>query len=268
MVISSAGIIFDVIRGMIQRSFGYATDDVRYAYAHVKESLMNVKYEKVVLILHSQGGISGSLIVDWLLDEIPQDFLQKLEVYTFANAANHFNNPYRSARELQWTLHKRQLSRPLNKCIRYIEHYANSRDYVSVCGVLNYIQLPPNRFMGRIFVREGSGHLLTQHYLDTMFPIGPDGQALEINDFMDSEVRFKEESTSKLSRHDEPRETLLYSLESTNGVLDGNILTDTDNPSSPVTVVPTSPDDPLAYPLKVKDLSRLWQYRNGRSPRS
>lgn len=34
------------------------------------------------------------MIVDWLLQEVPQDLLGKLEVYTFGNAANHFNNPH------------------------------------------------------------------------------------------------------------------------------------------------------------------------------
>jgi hypothetical protein len=35
---------------------------------------------KVVFILHSQGGIEGGMIIDWLLQEVPQDLLSKLEV--------------------------------------------------------------------------------------------------------------------------------------------------------------------------------------------
>jgi hypothetical protein len=34
------------------------------------------------------------MIIDWLLQEVPQDLLAKLEVYTFGCAANHFNNPH------------------------------------------------------------------------------------------------------------------------------------------------------------------------------
>lgn len=45
--------------------------------------------------MHSQGSIQGSLMLDWLLQELPQDLLSKLEIYTFGNAANHFNNPHR-----------------------------------------------------------------------------------------------------------------------------------------------------------------------------
>src|ERR1700712_1429614 len=81
----------------IQRNFCYSTQDVREAYASLKEALYNEKMDKVVFILHSQGGIEGSLIIDWLLAEVPHEYLRRLEVYTFGNAANHFNNPHRSS---------------------------------------------------------------------------------------------------------------------------------------------------------------------------
>ncbi|KAM0276389.1 hypothetical protein ACHAQH_006791 [Verticillium albo-atrum] len=91
----TSGIIFDVFECLIQRNFGYATYDVRMAYRILKEKLYDPKYSKVVFILHSQGGIEGGLVLDWLLQELPQDLLSKIEVYTFGNAANHFNNPHR-----------------------------------------------------------------------------------------------------------------------------------------------------------------------------
>ncbi len=91
----TSGIIFDVIECLVQRNFGLATRDVREAYKIVKEKLYNPGYTKVVFLLHSQGGIEGGLVLDWLLQELPQDLLSKLEVYTFGNAANHFNNPHR-----------------------------------------------------------------------------------------------------------------------------------------------------------------------------
>lgn len=86
------GILFDLIQCLIERNFCYATQDIRNGYETIKDNLMLRKYKKVVLVLHSQGGIEGGAIVDWLLDEVPQDVLQKLEIYTFGNAANHFNN--------------------------------------------------------------------------------------------------------------------------------------------------------------------------------
>lgn len=64
----------------MQRTFGYATDDVRLCYAAVKEKLYDPQYSKVVLILHSQGGIEGGMVLDWLLQEMPQDLLAKAEV--------------------------------------------------------------------------------------------------------------------------------------------------------------------------------------------
>lgn len=93
----TSGIIFDVIECLIQRNFSYATNDIRVCYSIIKDKLYDPQYSKVVFILHSQGGIEGGLVLDWLLQELPQDLLCKLEVYTFGNAANHFNNPFRTA---------------------------------------------------------------------------------------------------------------------------------------------------------------------------
>lgn len=90
------GVIFDVIECLVQRNLGYATNDVRVCYRIIKEKLYNPQFSKIVFILHSQGGIEGGLVLDWLLQELPQNLLSKLEVYTFGNAANHFNNPYRT----------------------------------------------------------------------------------------------------------------------------------------------------------------------------
>ncbi|KAL1876377.1 hypothetical protein VTK73DRAFT_9446 [Phialemonium thermophilum] len=89
------GIIFDVVECLVQRSFGFATSDVRICYSIIKEKLYDPRYSKIIFILHSQGGIEGSMVLDWLLQELPQDLLSKIEVYTFGNAANHFNNPHR-----------------------------------------------------------------------------------------------------------------------------------------------------------------------------
>ncbi|KAG7126722.1 hypothetical protein HYQ44_000442 [Verticillium longisporum] len=91
----TSGIIFDVFECLIQRNFGYVTYDVRMAYRILKDKLYDPQYSKVIFVLHSQGGIEGGLVLDWLLQELPQDLLSKIEVYTFGNAANHFNNPHR-----------------------------------------------------------------------------------------------------------------------------------------------------------------------------
>ncbi|KAL4786339.1 hypothetical protein BJX76DRAFT_124267 [Aspergillus varians] len=223
----SAGLVFDIVQCLIQRDLAFATQDVRDAYALLRAALLNPEYTKVVLIVHSQGGIEGGLIADWLLDEMSQDLLRKLEIYTFGNAANHFNNPYRAHQDTQKdffnavTPQSQQPTERNDNTILHIEHYANSKDFVSLWGVLNFTNIP-NRFMGQVFVRQGSGHMFNQHYLGTMFTVGPDRRVLESNTFMDTEI-------------DVPG-------------------TGADGPNSPVRRV------------KVRDLSRLWLHRNGRSP--
>jgi len=247
------GIIFDTIECLIQRNFSYATPDIRDGYRVVKEALIDPKYKKLVLILHSQGGIVGGMVVDWLLDEIPHDLLQKLEVYTFGNAANHFNNPHRYGLDVR---HKAEdVSPPESKAIRHIEHYANHGDFVSVWGVLNFIKLS-NRYMGRLFTRQGSGHQLNQHYLDNMFPLGPDGKAMESNDFMDAEVSFQRTPTPV-----DPGESLFSSLWCGN-TYEADIIDE----NTPIDVIHSPNKQINGSKLRVKDFSRLWQYRNGRSP--
>lgn len=63
------GIVFDLIQCIIERNFNYATADTRRSYDKIKENLLKKHYKKVILILHSQGGIEGGLILDWLLAE-------------------------------------------------------------------------------------------------------------------------------------------------------------------------------------------------------
>ncbi|KAL4806711.1 hypothetical protein BDV18DRAFT_119189 [Aspergillus unguis] len=222
----SAGLVFDLLQCLIQRDFSYATQDVRDAYAIIRASLLDPKYTKVVLIAHSQGGIESGLIADWLLDELPQCLLRKLEIYTFGNAANHFNNPYRVLPRAQKDAANGEKPED-QKCsdkdhaILHIEHYANSGDFVARWGVLNFANIP-NRFIGHVFVRQGSGHMMNQHYLGTMFPFGPGQKVRDSNPFVDSEIEVP--------------------------TFGANV------PKSPVRRV------------KIREISRLWLYRNGGSP--
>ncbi|KKK20741.1 hypothetical protein ARAM_002713 [Aspergillus rambellii] len=242
----TAGLIFDIIQCLVQRNFCYATQDVRHAYAHAKAALFNPQYKKVILVVHSQGGIEGGLIIDWLLDELPSELLHKLEVYTFGNAANHFNNPSRAYSERHSDTQQEE------NAISHIEHYANSRDFVSTWGVLNFSNIP-NRYMGQVFIRPGSGHQFNQHYMDTMFTSGSDHTVADSNDFMDMEV---ETADCKV-----PRESAVPSKQ---------VLVAQNERSSSPDSTDTSHLSVLVSErqkrLKVKDLSRLWLYRNGGSP--
>lgn len=320
------GIIFDIVECLIQRNFSYATGDVRIAYKIVKNALYDPAKSKVVLILHSQGGIEGGLVLDWLLQEIPQDLLSKLEIYTFGCAANHFNNPHRhvvsqkltrenpsvalgtvvtetssitssagnSPADIRQDLSVRIPASPSLPCehsstlssstrtstlahdraIAHIEHYAHSTDFVSIWGVLHFATnrtgspLIP-RFLGRLFVRSTGlgGHQMNQHYLDGMFPLRRDpatgelvGADEEGNEFMDEIVKLGVEGGAM----DNIREAFDITYAGTEGFGSGEV-------SNPVEVHGVVTDGGKKFSkrreVKVRELSRLWSYRNGMSPR-
>jgi hypothetical protein len=157
----------------------------------LRSALSSQITKKLVLILHSQGGIEGSSILDWLLADLSHSVISKLEIFTFGNAARHFNNPLISSQSSSQT--ESHGGGRGERVIKYIEHYANSDDFVANIGVLNFTspQAQPfadgNAFAGPVFIREGSGHLLDMHYLDAMFTrVG--GRVEDGNEFMDSVV--------------------------------------------------------------------------------
>lgn len=285
----------------------------------MKKALSNEKNTKVVLILHSQGGIEGGIIVDWLLQSLPQNQLYKLEVYTFGNAANHFNNPFRTAdakvkaeqeplaaavdAALISTEKKpaergkpkeagndlpptpptpRSPSSPImlstppaspgalagcetdshnpasqsGSAIGHIEHYCHSTDFVALWGALHFkgggTPKPLNApvFVGRAFRRKAKGnegHLLCQHYLNAMFPLQRDGGTgklvgcAESNEFMEEDVLVDAGGDGDDEGQQQPA-----SPGFPNGML--------------------GRDGARKMTRKVRDLSRLWQYRNGNSP--
>ena len=311
----TSGILFDVVECLVQRNFGYATGDIRTCYKLLKEVLYDPSKSKVIFVLHSQGGIEGGMVLDWLLQEMPQDLLAKLEVYTFGNAANHFNNPHRHIVSQSLSTLKplsamatifhttqespsnspkdaksgpgvtipqapslktdessysstRSASAAKDRAIGHVEHYAHSTDFVSIWGVLHFAtntmgspQLP--RFLGRLFSRADGrgGHQLNQHYLDGMFPLKKDektGEFLgadEDNDFMNEIIKVGKEGSAM----ENVREAFEISWAGTQGFGSGDV-------STPVEVHGVSGHKAAKGEVRVKDLSRLWSYRNGLSP--
>jgi len=69
----SAGIFFDLIECLIQRDFGYNTRDVRQAYELIRLALLDKDITKVVVVVHSQGGIVMSMALDNLLGDLPRE---------------------------------------------------------------------------------------------------------------------------------------------------------------------------------------------------
>ncbi|KAI1475080.1 hypothetical protein F4774DRAFT_429242 [Daldinia eschscholtzii] len=308
----TSGIVFDIIECIIQRCFGYATTDIRLVYKILKDKLYNPQYTTVVFILHSQGGIEGGLVIDWLLQEVPQDLLAKLEVYTFGNAANHFNNPHRHQKsqeaqvkhphilsdmferfphlpgDIEKTGIKKNFDHhsisndqtpseneshgaALDRAIGHIEHYAHNGDFVAIWGVLHFItntrasaEIP--RFVGRLFANATSGHLLSQHYLNDMFPLAKNAfdefsGCAETNEFMDSIINLPGQGEG-----DNLLQAIREGLGHSFAALDHVAL-----PKSDVSVQGRLIEKELNIsngPVRVRDLSRLWQYRNGGTPRS
>ncbi|KAI6813287.1 hypothetical protein KC332_g7206 [Hortaea werneckii] len=276
----TAGIVFDLAQCLLERNFSYSTDDVRVAYKQIKDALVDSNYDKIVLILHSQGGIQGSLIV-------PQTLLSQLEIYTFGNAANHFNNPHWDLRTYLSNINAETQRDHTIKSIGHIEHYAHSGDFVAQWGILNFTKVA-NRFMGRVFERPGDGHLLNQHYLNAMFPLSDDGTVKEKNEFMETAVQMAEpkdggseagshekapalpvgsgvvrvtngiNSSSHRNRREGMLESLITHMTPSAGV-GSSLVQDVNSPVQKIVNRQSST-------LRVKDFSRLWQYRNGQSP--
>jgi len=104
LIFLRVGVLLDLIECLIQRDFDYRTRDIRVAYKHIKKALLTEELKKVVVVAHSQGGIVISMALDNLLSDLPRECyppslpthhidFNKLEIYTFGSAANHFNNP-------------------------------------------------------------------------------------------------------------------------------------------------------------------------------
>lgn len=210
---------------------------------------------------------------DLLTDLVPQDNLKRLEVYTFGNAANHFNNPSRETTNIAHPLEGPRLPKKEagTNVIGHIEHYANIGDFVAQIGVLHYSQ-QKNRFMGRIFVSPNSGHLLNQHYLRQMFALDKNGRCMDTNEFMELPVEKNASNDAPAEEPDE-REDLSESM-----IVGGGEVTfigDIDSPIAPVSLsrasislaaVEGSDLSEIPGTMKVKNLSRLWLYRNGGTP--
>lgn len=310
------GVIFDIIECLIQRNLSYATCDTRVCYRLVKEKLYDLAIKKVILILHSQGAIEGGLVVDWILQELPQDLLSKLEVYTFGNAANHFHNPHRHVVSQQLarvdptsiietlttttttqlpcvndeatTGHDRTARPPSSRrvsvtsttsverhptaqdrAILHVEHYAHMTDFTALWGVLHFAtssratRTVP-RFVGRLFIRASNrgGHQFCQHYMDGMFPLSTDPEtgrfvgAAEDNEFMERAVQIGEDGdASRIVRE------AFDTSWSGRGFGMGHVANDVRVHDACAASRP-----PAGVVVRVKEMSRLWQYRNGRIP--
>lgn len=248
---STFGVVFDLIECIIQRTFDYPTLDVRSAYKTISSMLLDDKITKLVVVAHSQGTIEAGMVIDWLIAATTAEQLSKVEIYTFGNAANHWNCAMTDDGPL----------------IKHVEHYANGLDWVARLGIFQFRQpldrgetngsgaqqtKVHRRFGGRLFNRiDCLGHQMNLHYLDNMFVM--DGNLERVLDLDNIEDRYD----GKVAHFMEME-------------VDQEILEREDN------VVPLQAQAGKGQVMKqgvhrpaglrVKDLSRLWQYRNGMTP--
>ncbi|MDX1804178.1 MAG: hypothetical protein R3292_08855 [Alcanivorax sp.] len=108
------------------------------------------KYERVVLVSHSQGTIVASYIVRKLLRHATtRHLVRKLEIYCIGGVADSLQvDPALTLRA--------------GHPVPYVEHFANGRDYLAQVGILAHL----DSTAGTLYCRpERSGHLLNTHYL-------------------------------------------------------------------------------------------------------
>lgn len=77
----------------MQRDLSWRTMGLRSGYQVLKRVVNDGSKSRIVLVVHSQGGIYMSQMADQLLADFPAVMLKRIEVYTFASAANHFSAP-------------------------------------------------------------------------------------------------------------------------------------------------------------------------------
>eukprot|EP00026_Physarum_polycephalum_P007930 Phypoly_transcript_08002.p1 GENE.Phypoly_transcript_08002~~Phypoly_transcript_08002.p1 ORF type:complete len:492 (+),score=107.49 Phypoly_transcript_08002:50-1525(+) len=136
------GLLFDFFECMVGRTFNFQTPVSRQLTACLTSALENEAFEKVVLVVHSQGAIIASNAIELLIKkQVP---LRKLEVFTFGSAADEFMQVYDESTK---------------KSYPYYEHYANEYDYVAQIGIFHW-HVP-----GSVYTASRDGHFFGDHYL-------------------------------------------------------------------------------------------------------
>ena len=143
-------VFVDLLECLIGKETDDLTEPVLTLLSVVSRKLLDNNVKKLVIICHSQGTIIVSNMLNKLsklgLDK--KQFLEKIEIYAFANCASKM-------------IH-------LNEGLPYIESFANEDDIVARMGcncsktMEKYIKIDGTTFV----VKNKSGHLLNTHYLD------------------------------------------------------------------------------------------------------
>lgn len=162
------GFLFDLSLYFFRRNFSYSSRTSDAMYLAIVSALHDPSINKVVILAHGSGAMEVSIVLDQLYARVSPEKFQHLEIYTFGNMAVTFNNPHYSGRF----------------AIQHMEHFINSED--SMAKFAGPHLLRPGNYLavktkdidnkrgfssGAILSRQGSGHLLIQHYLSILFPL-------------------------------------------------------------------------------------------------
>lgn len=250
----SAGPILDVVECVIQRDFTYYTSDIRKGYVEIRAALEAENTKKVIILCHSQGGIIVSLIIDLLLATISRSLLDKLEVYTFANASNHFNNPLNA------------LGKPT---IQFVEHFANEKDPISQFGVLLFSQFKDEKDDQFTLIQNRKnvkGSCSTFHFTDNMFKIATNRK---LENLLVPTISSKDEviGSFKGVGLTEDFTSRQHSQNSAAGqVFSGKLFVRWHQSGHLLINHYLGPDNNILETPEVQQSSRLYQYLNGKSP--
>lgn len=148
------GVFVDLVESVLGRTFDLASEPAAYAYGRLLDALEAERYRKVVLLAHSQGGIIASNLVRRLVQESEDvELLEKLEIYTFASAADSME------------VHA-EASDAAGRLVPYVEHFANLDDPIARLGILRaFDERTAHRYRGEVYVLDRRGHLFNTHYL-------------------------------------------------------------------------------------------------------
>tara|TARA_B100000941_G_C28485366_1_gene544639 strand:- start:91 stop:966 length:876 start_codon:yes stop_codon:yes gene_type:complete len=158
---ASDSIVSDVIETLIGKSTQELDEASTIALYTICNKLLDEKIDKLIVICHSQGSVIMSNVLKHLykLGLNKKEYMEKLEIYSFATCATKMNYVVDE--------------------LPYMEHFANDNDFVANLGcncaddIKHLISID-----GKMQIkRNKSGHMFNTHYIDNF-----------VNDFSDSKL--------------------------------------------------------------------------------
>lgn len=143
-------LVIDLLESAIGKQTSMITEPSLVALQTICQKILNPDIKKVVIISYSQGTIIIAKVLQNLknLGITKKEYLEKLEIYAFANCATNMNY--------------------VNHKLPYIESLANNNDIVCKLGCNHSKEI--SRLIsidGNIFVdKSGNGHFFIRHYLN------------------------------------------------------------------------------------------------------